>query len=93
MRCTSSRFGPLPAAAVDATRTTAAPAGIEPDSLRSHAISPSRSAVPVSAAHVRPTTPWTSASLKTTAGSGEKAKIGTRGRSEARMRAVDPVRV
>ena len=35
----------------------------------------------------------TSASLATTSGSGEKAMIGTCGRSDERIRAVQPVRV
>ena len=59
----------------------------------SQAMSPSLSAVPVSATQVRPTTPWISASFDTTVGSGENAKIGTRGRSDERIRAVEPVRV
>ena len=56
-RWTSRRFGPVPAAAVDATRATTDPGGRRRNSLRSHAISPSRAAVSVGGRHGRAVTP------------------------------------
>ena len=45
MRCSSSRFGPLPGVAVEATSTTAEPGGSVVSSPSSQAMSPSRAAV------------------------------------------------